>query len=361
MATDLLQLQRLRKYQNPIIFVGGFIFDSLTVKRIDSLVDILFEVAYMSALTILLVFQYREHHELWTPGKFIGRVWHYNIEALHFIYGGLLSVNVVLYFKSSSGAKPIVFFLFLVALLFINEMPQIKKYGYRLRLGLYAFCMSTLLIYLIPILLGIMGDFIFLLSMAVSAWLVWLVAGRLTAVVDDSATERKRLYVPAAGVIVIIIGLYFMRLIPPVPLSVKAQGIYHDIQKIEGKYVLRTARHPFYMFWRKDSRPFIYRKGDQLNYFVSIFAPSRFKHTVMIHWEILDEKSNSYLTSDRIPLQISGGRAEGFRGVATKTNFNPGRWRVSVETEDGRTIGRLSFDIKLDENLDERLWDGTVM
>ena len=50
--------------------------------------------------------------------------------------------------------------------------------------------------------------------------------------------------------------------------------------------------------------------------------------------------------TDRIVLPIRGGRALGFRGYTYKENYQSGRWRVFVETEDGREIGRQSFWIQ---------------
>lgn len=49
--------------------------------------------------------------------------------------------------------------------------------------------------------------------------------------------------------------------------------------------------------------------------------------------------------SDVIPLQTMGGRPEGFRGFAKKARLQPGDWRVEVETEDGREIGRIHFTV----------------
>ena len=59
----------------------------------------------------------------------------------------------------------------------------------------------------------------------------------------------------------------------------------------------------------------------------------------------------------RDPLRIVGGREEGFGGYAYKQNWTPGEWRVSIESEDGREIGRVRFEIETDPGTDERIFD----
>ena len=81
-----------------------------------------------------------------------------------------------------------------------------------------------------------------------------------------------------------------------------------------------------------------------MNVFFAIFAPTRFDDTVFVRWSFLD-RTSSWKDSDRIPIRITGGREEGFRGVATKENYQPGAWRAIVETRDGRTIARLRVTI----------------
>jgi hypothetical protein len=111
--------------------------------------------------------------------------------------------------------------------------------------------------------------------------------------------------------------------------------------------------------WRRDSRPFERRTGDRVHYFARVFAPTGFEHRVVIRWEVYDERREAWLTTDRIPLDIVGGRAEGFRGFAVKTNIGPGQWRVTAETDDGRAIATLSFRVEEDERTGERNWRST--
>jgi hypothetical protein len=156
-------------------------------------------------------------------------------------------------------------------------------------------------------------------------------------------------------VLLFVAVLYVLRLIPPVPLSVQFQGIYHDVRRENGGYTL-VYNPPLWALWRRDSRPFARREGDRLHYFARVFAPTGFEHRVIIRWEFLDPSSQAWTTTDRVPLDVVGGRAEGFRGFAVKSNFTAGRWRVTAETEDGRAIATLSFRVERDTGTDERAW-----
>jgi len=345
----------VRHHSAIAMFVAGFLFDFFTMLRIDAWRDLAFQMGCLAGLTALLVFQARESMGTWVPRGLAERPWRYNVEALHFLYGGLLSAYVVLYFRSSTFARPAVFLAMLAGVMVVNEVPRVRGAGYRVRLGLYGFCVLSFLTYFIPILLGRMGGWVFLLSLMSSAGVVWLVTRWLVPPNNDRLAARKRLFGPAAGVLVVVAVLYVLHLIPPVPLSVQFQGIYHDVRREDGGYTLVYTDPPPWRPWRQDSRPFERREGDRLHYFARVFAPSGFRTRVMIRWEFL-EPSSGWTTTDVIPLDLVGGRAEGFRGSAVKSNFMPGRWRVTAETDDGRAIATLSFRVEDDSSARERQW-----
>jgi len=349
-VTDLL-----RRHSGVVMFTAGFLFDLLTIRRIDAWTDLSIQMLYLAALTLMLIYQHREERGQWKPPAGIERYWAYNVEGLHFLYGGLLSAYVVLYLKSSTWARPLVFFVLLVALMILNEMPQIRHAGYRLRLGLHAFCMVSFLNYFVPILLGRMSGWVFVLSLGASAGVVWLIADRLAAQEDDRRTVRARLYTPALVVCVIIGVLYVCRLIPPVPLSVQFQGIYHDVRREDFGFELTYEKPPLALFWRHDSRPFHKRPGDHLYYFLRVYAPARFEHEVFARWEY-KAAGSGWRTRDRVRLPIVGGRAAGFRAYAVKSNFEAGRWRVTAETEDGRAMAELTFTVMEDGAEGKRNW-----
>ncbi|OVE76808.1 hypothetical protein BVX98_04650 [bacterium F11] len=347
----------LKKHRNVVFFLAGFLFDAITIDRIDAWTDITIQIVYLAGLSFLLVYQYRANNGYWTPQKpWLNRLWQFNVEALHFLYGGLLSAYVILYLKSTSGARTFIFLLLLIFLLIINEMPQIRRFGYRLRLGLYAFCVSSFMIYFVAILIGRMGQWIFYLSLLISVALVWMMATLLAAKEENKKKSRIRLFLPAGGLFALLIVLYQLRLIPPVPLSIQYQGIFHHVLRNDNIFRLRYPKPPFYAFWRKDSQPFMSRPEDSIHYFTRIFAPSRFKTKVKVRWEFYDERKKKYITTDVIPLEVIGGRAEGFRGYVNKSNYDPGSWRVSTETQVGQTVGYVKFRVKPDNPKKQRTW-----
>src|SRR5262245_13143133 len=75
---------------NVVMFVAGFLFDALTIQRIDAWTDLALQLVYLLCLTALLLLQHRESTGHWTPHGLLARAWHYNVELLHFFYGGLL-------------------------------------------------------------------------------------------------------------------------------------------------------------------------------------------------------------------------------------------------------------------------------
>lgn len=351
---DMVEL--FRRHSAEAMFVAGFLFDFLTMQRIDARADLAFQLGYLAGLTVLLIYQHREVTGRWAPRRIAQRWWRYNREALHFLYGGLLSAYVVLYVRSSTLARPAVFLALLVAVMVLNEVPPLQRAGYRLRLGLYGFCLLSFLAYFVPILVGRIDAWVFGLSLLLSMAGVWQVAGWLVPSDGRRVSARMRLCAPAAGVLGFIAVLYALGLIPPVPLSVQFHGIYHDVRREGTVYSLVYEKPPAWRPWRRDSRPFERREGDRLHYFARVFAPSGFRHRVMIRWEVFEPSRDVWITTDRIPLNVVGGRTEGFRGAAVKANVRAGRWRVTAETEDGRAIATLSFRVEDDSRTDERQW-----
>ena len=132
--------------------------------------------------------------------------------------------------------------------------------------------------------------------------------------------------------------------IPPVPLSIPYIGVYHNVERTEAGYRLAHER-PGWRFWHNGDQHFRAQPGDRVFVFFRVFSPARFSDQVLLRWYWKDG-ARGWTLQDTIPIRIVGGREEGFRGYGVKAKYQPGAWKVQVETTDGREIGRIYFSIE---------------
>jgi hypothetical protein len=272
--------------------------------------------------------------------------WYYRqrVAILSFFLGTLLNVYTVFFFKSSSLLVSFAFMLVMIALLVLNEFGPLKRLGIAFRFALLSVCALSFGATVVPIAFGRVGVVIFLVSMAVgcvpmlalAAWIKRRAPQRYPA-------ARQQMLVPFGLMLILFLGAYLLRVIPPVPLSIPFIGVYHSVERTADTYALGHER-PAWAVWRNGDQQFRAQPGDRLYVFFRVFSPASFADEVSLRWFHRDPRG--WTLQDTIPIRIVGGRAEGFRGYGFKSKYPAGDWKVQVETTDGREIGRVYFDVE---------------
>jgi len=345
-------LQRLRLYaaRNErrlavTFFIAGFLFDILTLGRIDAGLTIGQQAVYLLLITVVLVHMLLSGPAPAPESAAMPRLkrWYfeYRNPVIHFLLGALLSAYTLFFFKSSSLLVSFGFMAVLVALLLANESARFKALGSPFKFALLGLCYLAFFAYVVPVLVGQTGLAVFLLSMAAGCV-------PLAALAFSIAKQHKRrILVPLGCVLILFLGFYLFRLIPPVPLSIRFMGVYHGVERTDAGYRLSHERPPW-RIWHKGDQWFGAQPGDKVHVYFRIFSPSRFSDQVLMGWYRYEggAKGRGWVLQDTIPIKILGGREEGFRGYGVKGNYQPGQWKVHVETTDGREIGRIYFSVE---------------
>ena len=341
-----------------VFFFAGVTYDTVTLTRIDRLLDNLILLLYLMVLGVLIVLKGRTdlqkiHGEPVTTGKaahVLDRAEPYYPMGIQFLLGGLFSAYTIFYSQSASLTTTAVFFGLLVLLLVGNEFLHDRLSSLKLLISLYALVAFCFFTFFLPVLTGIMNWIMVVLGAVLSLAL----ALRVLELVYQGQTSRARMELvkaggPAVAVVAVLIAFYFLNWIPPVPLSLKLGGIYHQVEKVDGLYHLTFEKPAWYQVMKRSDNPF---HGDGPAYcFTAVFAPVDLKTIIYHRWQyrmVTPGRSSKgdFSTTDRIPIRISGGREGGYRGYTIKQHVPPGEWRVDVETEDGRVIGRVRFRVE---------------
>jgi hypothetical protein len=350
-------LQRLKRYFEQherevavVFFSGGFGFDILTTGHIDSWLTIGQQALYLLAITAVLLHMFLEQGaqppvlaQLAAPKR-----WYYEYRSalIHFALGALMNLYAIFFFKSSSLLVSFGFLAFLITVLIANESRRLKALGLHVKFALLSLCFLAFSAALTPVVAGSIGLGVFLLSMLVGCLppvaAAWWIRSRRPALFLQ---VRRQILLPLGCVLVAFLASYLLRVIPPVPLSIPFIGVYHGVERTEEGYRLAHER-PWWRFWHNGDQQFRAQPDDKVYVYFRVFSPARFADEVRMRWYWKPGEGRRWALQDTIPIKIVGGRKEGFRGYGVKANYQPGPWKVQVETTDGREIGRVYFELE---------------
>ncbi|HBM45448.1 TPA: hypothetical protein DDZ75_00490 [Patescibacteria group bacterium] len=323
--------------------VLGFLFDIFVLTRIDMPEENLWIISHLVVAVIgILILNFYENKDI-RRGE-VDNLHYWLVIMIQFAFGGLLSTFLVFYFRSATISASWPFLLLLAISFAYNEI--LKQHYSRLTFQISYFFLSTFLfaIYYVPILFGRFGTETFIFSGLVSIGVTMILLFILFYVTKEKFKKSARAtFYSIFGIYIIFNLMYFLNIIPPIPLSLQDAGVFHSISRnTDGNYDVTYERKGL----RDYFRPYEilnYTKGDPMYIYSAVFSPTNLNTNIVHEWQYYDEDAGKWTTSTKISLSLTGGREGGYRTYSLTNNIFPGYWRVNVETPSGQVIGRIRF------------------
>ncbi|MCA9363740.1 DUF2914 domain-containing protein [Candidatus Kaiserbacteria bacterium] len=341
------KMVHVRKHWLTIAFLLGFVIDNITLNRVDQVFDnvILFTYVVLAMASLLALYA-------GTANRFgeatSQRLRMYAPLVVQYAFGGLLSGMLIFYSRSGTLYTSWPFLLLILVVIFGNETIRDRARRLVFNLAVLFVGLFSYLVLVIPVLTGKMGAWVFVGSGLLALFIMYWFFRLLIRIVPNYIMFQMRSIVFTIGIIFASLNfLYFSNLIPPIPLSLKDIGMFHNVERLEdGSYELTYEKTHWWEFFRDSDTHFNYGEGDSVYCYASVFAPARLATDVYHRWEKYDEESQTWVEHDRLSYSIAGGRDGGYRGYTAINAYSEGLWRCTVETPRGQVIGRETFEIE---------------
>ncbi|PIP73580.1 MAG: hypothetical protein COW88_01420 [Candidatus Lloydbacteria bacterium CG22_combo_CG10-13_8_21_14_all_47_15] len=333
-----------KRHLSTAAFAAGFLWDSITLTRIDLWIDNLILFSYLViAGAGIFVLNIGETGR--SENRFLPWLASWAPVIIQFAFGGLFSGYMIFYTRSASLVSSWPFLLILFWLLVGNEFFEERYRRLQFQTGIFFVTIFSFFIFYIPVILGSYGVGIFLLSGIVSLFAIRLFVFALSKKIPERVALHKRSIVGCIGGIYLAINaLYFTNIIPPIPLALKDIGIYHFAERMSGENYAVLGEEKTWGDAFRATKEFHYRAGEPAYVYSAVFAPTKLNTTIFHRWEYFDALRDEWIETDRVSFSIAGGRDGGYRGYSVKENIFPSLWRVDVINTRGQLLGRVKFD-----------------
>ena len=337
--------RRHERKLSALSLAGGFAFDSATFGRIDhALVQAVFIVYLLVAgisIAVLHVLESRPDGK--KPSDKTRTIL---IVITQFALGCLLSGFCVFYIRSASVTSSWPFLLAMAAIFIGNE--YMRRYHARLVFSalLFFFALYSYAILLVPLVIGRIGRLPFLASGVLALVIFFFMRALARLGHERYRGARMQIY---AGVAVIAIALnaaYFLRVLPPLPLVLTDAGVYHQVKKLGADFQAQEEQEPPEWQALFGTHAILHiQPGARLYAYNAVFAPHGLQTRIVHDWQWL-APGKGWQTQQRLPVDIEGGREDGYRFYTYRSAPQPGQWQVNIQTGDGRSIGRVRFAVE---------------
>ncbi len=334
----------IRRHISAVAFATGFVWDTLTLTRIDLLYENIVFISYLIIAFVGILLVHGVETRRFAPRQLLRvRVW--LPAVVQFPLGGLFSGFVIFYTKSASLFTSWPFLIILFSLFVGNEFFRKRYEKLVFQISLFYFALFSYLVLVTPIVLKAMGTSTFIFAGVLSLFVMWFLLQLVRKLFPRLFAQGARLIFTIVGGIYIGFNvLYFTNTIPPVPLALKEMGVYHDVVRSGTGYRVSYEKPAWYESWRDTSGVFHRTTGGAAYCFSSVFAPTHLSVEISHSWQ-RKMNNGSWMREELIPFTVEGGRDGGYRGYTFKQNLSEGKWRCVVETKNGQVIGQMSFNV----------------
>ncbi len=345
-----------KKYERllmPATLLLGFLTDVITFRTINIFWAFVLLTVHISLVTLsIFLINFYDAHWLGKAGKPLSFLRLAAPIVMQFSFGNLLSASFIFY---SFGGVFSVSWPLILLLLFLMVANEVFKESYlkpTVQISALFFCLITLLSLVLPYSLRSISPWVFVLVDVVSVFLIYFFICLLSRKVKEIKEKQKNLGIYIALLFILMNGLYFLNIIPPVPLALRDGGVYHDIVHVGQSYRVTAEKESI---WQKIIPGKTVSVADKtpVYVFTAIFSPADLNTEIVHDWQKYDEASHKWISMKKLSFKIVGGRKDGYRGYSISSNVAPGKWRVYVETKRGQVLGKVSFKVKQVETLPE--------
>jgi len=343
-----------QKYERALIpgmLIFGLVVDFITFRSISIRnAFILLSLHFIVAGATIAFVNFYDYRRLENRGGYLRYLRLGAPLIIQFTFGAMLSASLIFYWFSGvfSVSWP---FIALIALLIVSN-DVFREYYLKpvVQIGVYYFIVFSLFTVIVPYILNSISVGTFILSGVLSLVAITVYIGVLAKTFQHIHLKRQTLAIVVASVFIFMNTMYFLNVIPPIPLSLREAGVYHDIEREPGQYtVLSEAESVLQKILPGQVIHII--EGDEVYVFTQIFAPADLDTTIVHNWQFYDSAERKWMSRDELSFNISGGSSDGYRGYSVKRTVEPGKWRVDVETTRGQVLGRVPFQIKYVDEL----------
>lgn len=269
--------------------------------------------------------------------------------CISYFSGSALSFICVYSLRSADLSASWPLFLLLLICIFANEFVSTHNFRFTLDIGVFLIATVFFIIFNVPILLKVQNDMVFAVSIGVAIAVSLLYLFLLQFSSESASYEAPRTYALAIGIPMFVGMLYFLNVIPAVPLSLKEAGVYHAVLHTSGGEFIAKKENDTRMLAKYRTTIYHLLPTDNGVYFFSnIDTPAELTAPISHTWEYYDTARKVWVVSTIISFDIQGGREAGYRAYSQKENITEGLWRVTVKIGDNRIIGREKFNVMRD-------------